>query len=121
MQVTSQNLVAADFLSTDSAPPLTCDVSGAPSDLTLANTGTGSASVIGVVIDWAGAVNYFSVPGTCIVEPAGHAGATDDGNPISILFGTVDHLGVNAVAGQTYTGEVNLADGTQVPFSGTFK
>src|ERR1017187_5526734 len=36
--VTSQDLVAADFISTDTATPLTCDVSGAASDLTLTNT-----------------------------------------------------------------------------------
>lgn len=110
--VTSQDLVAADFLSTDAAPQLTCSVSGAPSDLTLTNTGSDAASVSGVTITWAGALNYFSVSGTCIVEP---------GNPISILFGSINHLGTNAVAGQQYTGAVELSNGAQLPFSGSFK
>jgi hypothetical protein len=119
--VTSQNLVAADFLSTDAATPLTCDVSGAASDLTLTNTGTYAASVSGVTITWAGALNYFSVPGTCIVEPKGGTGAANDGNPMSILFSSINHIGTNAVAGQKYTGTVELGNGAELDFSGTFK
>jgi len=119
--VTSQDLAAADFLSTDTATPLTCSVSGAPSDLTLTNTGKDAASVSGVTITWAGALNYFSVSGTCIVAPAGDAGAANDGNPISILFSSVNHLGTNAAAGQTYTGAVELGNGAELDFSGYFK
>ena len=114
--VTSQDLVAADFLSTDAATPLTCSISGVASDLTLTNTGNDAASVSGVTITWAGALNYFAVPGTCIVEPAGDTGAT-----ISILFSSINHLGTNAVAGQTYTGAVELGNGAELDFSGSFK
>jgi len=119
--VTSQDLLAADFLSTDGATPLTCSVSGAASDLTLTNTGTDAASVSGVTITWAGALNYFSVSGTCIVEPAGDTGAADDGNPVSILFSSINHVGTNAVAGQKYTGAVELGNGAELDFNGSFK
>ena len=109
--VASQNLVAADLLFTDPATPLTCSASGAANDLILTNAGTAATSVTGVTITWAGALNYFSVSGTCDVEP---------GTPVSILFSPSNHLGTNAVYGQTYSGTVELGDGEELSFSGSF-
>lgn len=99
------------MLTTNKATPLTCSASGAANGLTLKNTGSVATSVTGVTITWAGALNYFSVSGTCTVDP---------GSPISILFGAANRLGTNAEYGQTYTGTVELGDGEELPFSGTF-
>jgi flagellin-like protein len=120
VQVTSQNLIAADLLSTNTAASPTCNVAGAADDLTLTNTGTAATSVTGVTITWAGAVNSFATSGVCIVAAAGNAGATTNGNPISILFGASNALTVSATTGQTYTGTVTLGNGAVLLFTGTF-
>jgi flagellin-like protein len=119
VQVTSQNLIAADLLSSDTAAAPTCSVTGAANDVTLTNTGTAATTVTGITITWAGAVNSFSVA-TCTVAAAGNAGATTNGNPISILFGLANQLTTTAVTGQTYTGTVTLGNGAVLLFTGTF-
>ncbi len=119
VQVTSQNLIAADLTLANSAANPTCSITGAADALTLTNTGTAATTVTGVTITWAGAVNSFSVA-ACTVAAAGNAGATSNGNPISILFTATNHLTVNAVTGQTYTGTVTLGNGAVLLFSGTF-
>jgi hypothetical protein len=72
-----------------------------------------------VTITWAGAVNSFAVA-ICTSAAAGNAGAGTNGNPISILFTALNHLTVNAVTGQTYTGTVTLGNGAVLLFTGTF-
>src|ERR1700691_2150263 len=59
VQVTSQNLVAADLLSSNTAAAPTCSITGAANDLTLTNAGTAATTVTGVTVTWAGAVNSF--------------------------------------------------------------
>ena len=118
--VTSQNLVAADLLSSNTAASPTCSVTGAADDLILTNTGTAAASVTGVTVTWAGAVNSFAISGTCIVAAAGNAGATTNGNPMAILFSATNKLGTSAVTGQTYTGTVTMGNGAVLVFQGTF-
>jgi len=124
VSVTSQNLVASLFTAAGSAAAPTCNVVGEANDITLTNTGTAATTVTGVTITWAGAVNSFAVT-TCTVAAAGNGGATTNGNPISVLFSgaagaTVNHLTVNAVTGQTYTGTVTLGNGAVLLFTGTF-
>jgi flagellin-like protein len=119
VQVTSQNLIAADLQSTNSAANPTCNVAGAADDVTVTNTGTAATTVTGVTITWGGAVNSFAVA-TCTVAAAGNAGAGTNGNPISILFGATNQLSANAVTGQSYTGTVTLGNGAVLLFSGTF-
>jgi flagellin-like protein len=118
--VTGQNLVAADLLSTNTAASPTCSVAGGADDITLTNTGTAAVSVTGVTITWGGSVNSFSVSGTCIVSAAGNAGATTNGNPMSVLFGATNKLSQSAVTGQTYTGTVTMGNGAVLVFQGTF-
>ena len=119
VQVTGQNLVAADLLSTNAAASPTCNVAGAANDLTLTNTGTAATTVTGVTITWAGAVNSFSIA-ACTAAAAGNAGATSNGNPVNILFTATNHLSTDAVTGQSYTGTVTLGNGAVLLFTGTF-
>jgi flagellin-like protein len=119
IQVTSQALVAADFTAGTPAAP-TCSVTGAANDITVTNTGTAASSITSVTITYAGVVNTF-VPSTgCIVAAAGQAGATTNGNPMSVLFGT-NFLSLAAVSGQTYTGTVTMANGAVLIFTGSFQ
>ena len=120
VSVTSQNLVAAHNLAAGSTTTFTCNVAGAANDLTLTNTGTAATTVTGVTITWAGAVNSFTPSGACTVAAAGNAGATTNGNPISILFPNTNTVTVNAVTGQTYTGTVTLGNGAVLLFTGTW-
>ena len=99
VSVTSQNLVAADLLAANTASSPTCNVAGAADDITLTNTGTAATSVTGVTVTWAGAVNSFAISGVCIVAAAGNAGATTNGNPLSILFTATNHLTTDAAPG----------------------
>jgi len=119
VSVTSQNLVAADLTQANTAAAPTCNVVGAADDLTLTNTGTAATTVTGVTITWAGAVNSFTIA-TCTSAAAGNAGATTNGNPISILFSATNHLSTDATTGQTYTGTVTMGNGAVLLFSGTF-
>ena len=118
--VTSQNLVAADNKALGSTSTFTCNVAGVANDLTLTNTGTAATTVTGVTITWAGAVNSFTPSTACTVAAAGNAGATTNGNPISILFPATNTLTVSAVTGQTYTGTVTLGNGAVLLFTGTW-
>jgi flagellin-like protein len=122
VQVTSQDLVAADMLSTNTAAAPTCNIPAAAqvNDLTLTNTGTAATSVTGVTITWAGQVNSFAISGVCTVTAAGAPGATTAGNPIVILFTTTNQLSTSGTVGQTYTGTVTLGNGADLLFSGTF-
>jgi len=119
VQVTGQNLVAADLLVGNAAAAPTCSIAGAADDLTLTNTGTAATTVTGVTITWAGAVNSFSIV-ACTSAAAGNAGALSNGNPINILFTATNHLSADAVTGQTYTGTVALGNGAVLLFSGAF-
>ena len=120
VSVTSQNLVAASNKASGSTTAFTCNVAGAANDLTLTNTGTAATTVTGVTITWAGAVNSFTVSGVCTVAAAGNAGATTNGNPISILFPATNTLSSDAVTGQSYTGTVTLGNGAVLLFQGTW-
>jgi flagellin-like protein len=120
VQVTSQNLIAADNKAAGTTTTFTCNVAGAANDLTVTNTGTAATTVTGVTVTWAGAVNSFTPSTGCTVAAAGNAGATTNGNPISLIFPTTNTLTVNAVTGQTYTGTVTLGNGAVLLFTGTF-
>jgi flagellin-like protein len=120
VQVTSQDIVAADMQSTGTAANPACSTTGAVNDVTLTNTGTAATTVTGVTITWAGQVNSFSISGTCTVAPAGAVVSATDGNPISILFPTTEQLLTSGVTGQTYTGTVTLGNGAVLLFTGTF-
>jgi flagellin-like protein len=119
VQVTSQNIVAADMLSTGTSASPACSTTGAVNDVTLTNTGTAATTVTGITITWAGQVNSFSVT-TCTVAPAGAVVSATDGNPISINFPTTEKLLTSGVTGQTYTGTVTLGNGAVLLFTGTF-
>jgi len=120
VQVTSQNIIAADNLSSGTTKTFACNTLGAANDITLTNTGTAATTVTGVTLTWAGAVNSFTPSTGCTVAAAGNTGATTNGNPISIIIPTTNTLTTNAVTGQTYTGTVSLGNGAVLLFTGTF-
>jgi len=120
VSVTAQNLIATDNLAAGTTTTFACNVAGAANDLTLTNTGTAATTVTGVTVTWAGAVNSFTPSTACTVAAAGNAGATTNGNPISLNFPTTNKLSSNAVTGQSYTGTVTLGNGAVLLFSGTW-
>ena len=121
VQVTSQNLLAADNLLAGTTSTFACNVAGAANNIVLTNTGTAATTVTGVTITWAGSVNSMTPSTACTVAAAGNTGLTTNGNPISLNILATNKLATaNAVTGQTYTGTVTMGNGAVLLFTGTF-
>ena len=86
----------------------TCPVTGSGDYILLKNTGTASTSVSTVSLQFGGSTYILSLSsGTCNIVGSGSA------NVVLAVNGT-------ASAGETFTGTATLANGAQVPVSGTF-
>jgi flagellin-like protein len=118
ISVTGTSIAAVSF-GTGTAGTITC-VTTAPATpyITLANTGTASAQLTGVVITWAGSNNQYSLTAatTCTVGAAGAASGTTYAE-----FVATPKVTSLPVVGQAYSGSATLSNGAQVLFTGTWQ
>lgn len=117
VSVTGVTAPAADFATSGKTTAFTCDLlPGQGAYLEVTNTGPNSATLTGMTITWAGANNAFTPP------PAGCQVGSAGSNTAMIYVNLPDPatLTVGAVGGQTFHGALDLTNGTEVPFSGTF-
>ena len=112
--VSASHLRSADFTSGGTTTVVCGQATG--SYLVLSNNGTVGTSVTSVTIDFSGTTNRFALSEGCAIGAYGSATA-----PRNVLFPPTSMVGSSAIAGESYTGSVNLANGAILIFSGRFQ
>ncbi len=106
--VTGVNFKAGDFLQTGTTATFTCSTSSAGSFVSVTNAGTGTAEVTGVLLNWAGTSTAYSVSGPCSIGGAGSS------TMMYLIFPATTKLVPGGVAGDEFSGTVNLSNGAQI-------
>ena len=116
VQVTGIALVGATMAA--GTGTVSCSTAGSSANtITLTNTGTAAAHANTVTVTYGGAVYTWSLA-SCTVTPAGKAGSSSAGNPLTITLGGTTVAG--ATSGASFTGTVSMSNGAILTFAGTF-
>jgi hypothetical protein len=118
--VTGVSLSASYFLAGGTTTTFTCAASSSAATVSLTNAGSGSGTVVGVMITWAGSDNAFTPSGACKIGAAGSSTST-----AYVTFPSTSKLSsrgaVDATPGQPFTGTISLSNGAQLLFTGVWQ